>query len=245
MQYWAKVQQLNHQLDHERLHQQVQAMAAWRKALAQRQLPEGPLPRLGIDESLYLDLVIAGYTVKDIQIMDKLLRNFRQYFAYHFGMWSSVNQALFSRWQALFGPLRYLEVASGNGYLSAGLKAQGNSVITTDALTWTSENMTGRTPLVTTQALTANAALWAYGDQVDAVVMAWSPDRDINDAHTLSLMRQHFPQLLWFVIGERNGATDSHLFWSQARLLSDRRLLALNQKLPRFDAINERIYLIQ
>jgi hypothetical protein len=245
MPYWTKLLQLNHALANPALDAQVQAMSAWRDALAKRQLPKHPLPRLGIDESLYLDLVMAGRDVKTIQTMNKMLRNFRQYFAYHFGMWSSVNLDLFRTWHSLFGRMRYLEVASGNGYLSAGLKAQGNQVITTDALTWTQENMTGRTPLVKTEALTANAALWAYGDQVDAVVMAWSPDRDINDAHTLHLMRRQFPQLLWFVIGERNGATDSRLFWSLARIQADRRLLKLNRQLPQFDAINERIYLIQ
>lgn len=245
MPYWAKLLQLNQQLNNSVLAAQVQAMADWRNALAKCQLPIVPLPRLGIDESLYLDLVLAGGDAKAIQVMDKMLRNFRQYFAYHYGMWASVNQALFQTWQQLFGPMRYLEVASGNGYISAGLKAQGNSVITTDALTWTQENMTGRTPLVPTQALTANAALWAYGDQVDAVVMAWSPDHDLNDAHTLHLMRRQFPQLLWFVIGERHGATDSQLFWSLAKIKADRRLLKLNRQLPQFDAINERIYLIQ
>ena len=245
MPYWTKLLQLNLALANPALDLQVQATTAWRKALAARQLPKHPLPRLGIDESLYLDLVMAGHGVKTIQTMDKMLRNFRQYFAYHFGMWSSVNQDLFATWQDLFGPLRYMEVASGNCYLSTGLKAQGNQVITTDALTWTQENMTGRTPLVKTEALTANAALWAYGSQVDAVVMAWSPDHDINDAHTLHLMRRQFPKLLWFVIGERNGATDSQLFWSLARIKADRRLLKLNRQLPQFDAINERIYLIQ
>nr|WP_243681223.1 hypothetical protein [Lacticaseibacillus manihotivorans] len=160
MPYWTKLLQLNQVLANPVLDAQVQAMSAWREALAKRQLPKHPLPRLGIDESLYLDLVMAGGDVKSIQTMDKMLRNFRQYFAYHYGMWSSVNLDLFQTWQSLFGPMRYLEVASGNGYLSAGLKAQGNSVITTDALTWTQENMTGRTPLVQTEALTANAALW-------------------------------------------------------------------------------------
>lgn len=245
MDYWQTLTTLDARLALSGLHEQVAAMAAWRQALADSVVPKQPLMRLGIDEDLYLTGLMQGAAAKDLRVADALLRNFRQYCAYHFGMWAAVNQSLFATWTQLFGSLRYLEVAAGNGYVSAGLQACGNQVITTDPLAWTKENATGRKPLVPVAPYTATAALWRFGDQVDAVVMAWSPDKDPNDAHFLQVLRRHYPKLLFFVIGERNGATNSRLFWSQARFVADRRLLALNRALPQYDAINERIYLMR
>ncbi|WP_390409658.1 SAM-dependent methyltransferase [Lacticaseibacillus jixiensis] len=245
MDYWQTLTTLDARLALNGVHQQVTAMAAWRQALGESLVPKQPLMRLGVDESLYLEGLLQGITPKDLHTVDALLRNFRQYCAYHFGMWAAVNQQLFATWTRLFGPLRYLEVAAGNGYVSAGLQAAGNAVITTDPLSWTKENATGRKPLVPVLPYTATTALWRYGSQVDAVVMAWSPDRDPNDAHFLQVLRQHYPNLLFFVIGERNGATNSRLFWSQAQFVPERRLLALNRAFPQYDAINERIYLMR
>jgi hypothetical protein len=243
--YWPRLVQLDQQVNVLALHQQVVAATAFRAALRQRRLPKRPLMRLGVTPADYAEAVLAGVDPAAVQALDALLRNFRQYVAYHYGMWSFVTQSLFATWQQLFGPQRYLEVAAGNGYISAGLQAQGNHVITTDPLSWTQENMTGRTPLVPIQPLGATAALWQYGAAVDAVVMAWSPDHDLNDVQFLTTLRRHYPHLHFFVIGERKGATNSRLFWSQAQFVPDRRLLALNRALPQFDAINERLYLMK
>lgn len=243
MDYWTR---LTHQVPPvAAIEAQLAAMTAWTTALSHRQLPAQPLPRLGLSEADWLAGLMAGGKSADLRRLDHLLRNFRQYVAYHFGLWSFVNAALMTRWTALFGPMRYLEVAAGNGYLSLGLRQAGNAVITTDPLTWAAENATGQTPVVPIQQAGATAALWRYGSRVDAVVMAWSPDGDPNDAHWLRTLRANFPQVRVFVIGERFGATNSRLFWQQARFVPDRRLLALNRLLPQFDAINERIYLMQ
>ncbi|MFD1485659.1 SAM-dependent methyltransferase [Lacticaseibacillus baoqingensis] len=245
MDYWPRLLQLNHAVAIPAIAKQVTAAAAVRDALSRHELPQTPLPRLGVTPGDYAQAILLGRDPAAIKALDAMLRNFRQYVAYHFGMWSFVTQHLFATWQQLFGPQRYLEVAAGNGYISAGLQAQGNQVITTDPLSWTGENVTGKDPLVVLQPLGATAALWTYGHAVDAVVMAWSPDHDLNDVQFLTTLRQHFSGLAFFVIGERNGATNSRLFWSQARFVADRRLLALNRALPQFDAINERIYLMR
>ncbi|KRM72686.1 hypothetical protein [Lacticaseibacillus brantae] len=224
---------------------QFEAMAATRLALAKGQLPEAGLPMLGLnlDQTLAL-LAVPQANLREINQLNHLLHNFRYFVAYHYGMWAFVHQALFSRWQTLFGPKRYLEVAAGNGYLSLGLSQVGNQVITTDSLTWQQENVTGRSPLVPVTAMGANEALFRYADQVDAVVMAWSPDKDPNDVHFLHLLRTRWPDLAFFLIGERFGATNSRLFWQQAHVASDRRLLALNQQFKSFDQVHDRIYLI-
>nr|WP_179395770.1 SAM-dependent methyltransferase [Lacticaseibacillus absianus] len=220
--------------------QQLNAMTTWRQAVAHGQLPVQPLIRLGLpaEERLSTDPVVE----QALHRFDQLARNFRQYIAYHYGMWAFVSQTLAETWQATYGPQRYLEVAAGNGYLSAGLQAAGSEVITTDPLSWVGTNATGRAPLVPVQRAGATAALWRYGHAVDAVVMAWSPDQEWNDAAFLHTLRAAFPQLQLFVIGERHGATNSRLFWQQARFVPDRRLLTLNRAFPQFDAINDRIY---
>lgn len=243
--YWRRLTRLAGTMPLPALSAQLTTMGAWREAVRHGRLPRAPLPRLGVDAGMYASLVMQPHAdLRDIRTVDHLLRNFRQYIAYHYGMWAFVQQQLFTVWHDLFGRLRYLEVAAGNGYISAGLQAVGNHAIATDTLSWTAENETGRRPLVPIHRANATAALWQYGNMVDAVVMAWSPDRDANDVHFLFTLRHCFPQLRFFVIGERNGATNSALFWQLARFVPDRRLLPLNRAYPQFDAINDRIYLM-
>lgn len=246
MDYWQKLTQLAAQMPTAEITAQLNALTAWRTAVAVGTLPRDPLPRLGLTgEAMAQAEVDFHVAAAPVRALDHLLRHFRQYVAYHYGMWAFVQMPLFAEWTRLFGPLRYLEVAAGNGYVSAGLQAAGNHVTATDSLTWRSQNVTGRTPLVPVRQAGASAALWQYGTAVDAVVMAWSPDHEWSDAAFLKLLRSQFPHLLCFVIGERFGATNSRLFWQLAQFVPDRRLLPLNRAFPRFDAINDRIYLIQ
>lgn len=245
MDYWANLTQLTKQAHHPALTAQYTAMQVFRDAVAQGELPKVPLPRLGMTEAIAFDLMRENLPLRNVNTLDHLLRNFRQYIAYHYGMWAFVQQQLFVTWTALFGRQRYLEIAAGNGYLSYGLQQAGNQVIATDARTWQKENLTGATPLLPIHQAGETAALLTYGPHVDAVVMAWSPDHEWNDAALLWQLRQHFPSLPLFVLGERNGATNSRLFWQLAQFVPDRRLLKLNRAFPRFDAINDRIYLIQ
>ncbi|MFD1432891.1 SAM-dependent methyltransferase [Lacticaseibacillus yichunensis] len=244
MTYWEKLTALA--APYPALKPQLAAMAAVRDALAEPGLPKNALPPLGLTPDLFADLLEDHPDdYSQLVAVDHLLRNFRRACAFEFGMWAFVHEDMFAQWQALFGPLRYLELAAGNGYVSAGLAAQGNRVIATDSFAWKQASETGRTPLLPVEALPAAAALHRYGDQVDAVVMAWSPDRDPNDVHVLQVLRTYFPHLKFFVIGERFGATDSRLFWQLAKFVPDKRLLALNRALGRFDAVNERLYLMR
>lgn len=246
MDYWVKLNQLAKHMPTSDIQAQMAAITAFREAVAKRQLPARPLPRLGLSgEAMAEAQYQFQVTLPAVSALDHLLRNFRQYIAYHYGMWAFVQQTLFAEWTALFGPRRYLEVAAGNGYVSCGLRQAGNQVIASDSLTWQGENVTGRTPLLPVHRAGASAALWQWGDQVDAVVMAWSPDHEWSDAAFLKLLRARFARLDLFVIGERFGATNSRLFWQLAEFVPDRRLLPLNRAFPRFDAINDRIYLIR
>ena len=247
MAYWTRLLQLAEKYQAiSPLKKQIAAMTAWRLALANQQLPQHTLPWLGLTTpQIEQALLLPGAKLADLMALDHLLHNFRRYIAFHDGMWSFVHKDFFATWQQLYGRQRYLEVAAGNGYVSAGLRDQGNPTITTDAHTWVAENVTGRQPLIPVKTATANAALFLYAAQVDAVVMAWSPDKDPNDVRFLHIMQRYFPDKQLFVIGERYGATNSRLFWQEAVVVPDRRIFALNRALGHFDAIHERVYRLQ
>ncbi|WLV79342.1 SAM-dependent methyltransferase [Lacticaseibacillus parahuelsenbergensis] len=247
MAYWTRLNELARKYTPILpLKEQMTAMDAWQRAVANHRLPQHALPWLGLTApQIEHALALPDARLAELQQLDHLLHNFRRYIAFHYGMWSFVHTDFFNVWHHLYGSQRYLEVAAGNGYVSAGLRAQGDTTITTDAHTWVKENVTGQQPLVPVKTATANASLFLYADQVDAVVMAWSPDKDPNDVRFLHIMARSFPDKQLFVIGERQGATNSRLFWQEARQVPDRRVFALNRALGHFDAIHERVYRLQ
>lgn len=246
MHYWERVTSLGdkyHALP--AVSAQMAAVTAARAAIVAKHLPKQQLPRLGLDlTTIAMAGTVPDGKIEELIALDHMLGNFRWYVAYHYGVWAYITEELIAKWVALYPNRRYLEVAAGNGLLSYGLRAAGQQVICTDALTWVDENGTGKTPWTQVTASTATSALWTYGDQVDAVIMAWSPDRDLSDAHLLNTMRTHFPHLELFVIGDRFGITNSNLFWREARLVPDKKLLQLNQAFRKFDAVGDHIYLM-
>ncbi|WP_127848156.1 SAM-dependent methyltransferase [Lacticaseibacillus hulanensis] len=246
MRYWERVKTLGDK--YQRLPavtSQLTPLTSARDAIIARRLPEHQLPRLGLDiTTIAMAGTVPNGKIEELVALDHLLGNFRWYLAYHYGVWAYITQDLITKWMGLYPNRRYLEVAAGNGLLSYGFRSAGAKVISTDALTWVSENGTGKTPWTKVEAATATSALWEYGNQVDAVIMAWSPDRDPSDAHLLQTIRTHFPQLELFVIGDRFGITNSNLFWREARMVPDKKLLQLNQAFRKFDQVGDHIYLM-
>lgn len=240
MDYWQSIENASRGIRDVGIQSQLTAMRDWTACVAAGMIPAHPLPRLGLGDDVWLSSV----PLSQLRQLDALLRNFRFQIAHRYGMWGFINQDFANAWTTAFGPRRYLEVAAGNAYLSKALETAGNTCLATDALTWRSENPTGRKPLVPVHRSGATGALHRYAGQVDAVIMSWSPDRDWSDAHFLQTLRWHFPELPLFVLGERKSATNSQLFWQIAKRPIDRRLLRVNRFLPQFDAVNERLYLV-
>lgn len=177
--------------------------------------------------------------------LDKLLRNYRDYLEETYGMWSYPNAMFVNALSDYLNGVPVLEIMAGNGYLSKGL-AQHNpteTIYTTDSTAWKNENQTGRHPVTKIEPLDALAAIKKYGDQVDYVLMCWSPDKLTIDVDVLELIRQKYPDLKLLVIGEKNGATNSAEFWHTAKLEQDSQLQKVNQQLSHFDLIDEQIYL--
>jgi hypothetical protein len=246
MRYWERVTELSTKYQAlPAVARQFAAVSSARKAIIDKTLPEHQLPRLGLDiTTIAMAGTVSGGKIEELVALDHMLGNFRWYVAYHYGVWAYITRELIDKWVSLYPNRRYLEVAAGNGLLSYGLRQAGAQVICTDALTWVNENGTGKTPWTDVVAATSTSALWEYGDQVDAVIMAWSPDRDPSDAHLLQTIRAHFPELELFVIGDRFGITNSKLFWREARMVPDKKLLQLNQAFRKFDAVGDHIYLM-
>lgn len=221
------------------------AIMAAKTAIEQHHLPQAQLPKLALPLSSFAEAaMVPNGKLDELMALSHLFGNFRWYLAYHYGIWAYVTEELIETWVDLFPGYRYLELAAGNGLISYGLRQAGQSVIATDSLTWVDENGTGKAPWTAVNQASATAALWQYGDQVDAVILAWSPDKDPVDQHILQLIRSQFPHLTLFCIGDRFGITNSETFWRTAHRVTDRRVLKLNQAFRQFDAVGDRIYIM-
>ncbi|EKK21112.1 putative SAM-dependent methyltransferase [Fructilactobacillus florum 8D] len=228
-------------------------------AITNNQLPQ-PLPQLllptDIQDQLYHFVnqryplgdrrgdQLWDHLINDLPRLDQQIRSFRDYLEEHYGMWAYLTAPFISRLADFLAPHPVLEIMAGNGYLSRGLRKAGAQVIATDSLAWKTENQTGRNLVTEVLKKDALQAYACYHHQVDYVLMCWSPDNDPVDWELLQAMRadQHAPQLL--VIGERDGATNSHVFWEQAHFHNSPELATLNQSFNHFDLLNDQIYLI-
>lgn len=179
--------------------------------------------------------------------LDRLLRNFRDYLEETYGMWSYVNAPYVKALSDYLAGAPVLEIMAGNGYISKGLRNLNPSqkIYTTDSTTWTKENETGKHAVTAIEPLDALDAIKKYGHDVAFVIMSWSPDKLTIDYDVLKLLRQDYPAVKLLVIGEKDGATNSKLFWQQAQLSQDDALQKVNTQLHSFDLIDEQIYLAQ
>ena len=67
----------------------------------------------------------------------------------------------------------------------------------------------------------------------------------LSSDHILSILdkTKDYPEINLLVIGEKNGATNSKIFWHNAQLSQDEALQKVNRQLHSFDLIDEQIYL--
>lgn len=224
--------------------------------LQHKRLPQHAIVPLGLDDTTYI-LALAQLTQgqrqatafktaeKQVQRLDHLLRNFRDFVAQHFGIWALFTKAFLKRWQKLFPKQLYLEIMAGNGLLSAGLRQFGQQCMATDDLSWAQSSQTAGDLWTQVRHLDALSAIDQYGAYADALVMVWSQDQNPIDVAVLNHYRQHMAGKAFFVVGEKYGATNSPQFWDQARYMDSRSLKWLNQLYPRFDLIHDQVYLIQ
>lgn len=179
--------------------------------------------------------------------LDRLLRNFRDYLEQTYGMWSYVNAPFVSDLSKYIARRNTLEVMAGNGYISSGLRNlnRGQTIFTTDNQAWRSENETGNHPVTQIEKLDALSAFEKYKSQIDFVIMSWSPDKLTIDWQLLQAIRDSKLDITLITIGEQNGATGSHEFWSNAHYIEQETATKLSTHLKTFDLIDEQVYLVK
>lgn len=177
--------------------------------------------------------------------LDKLLRSYRDYLEETYGMWAYISAPFISDLAHYLAGRPTLEVMAGNGYISHGLRLKQQNVYATDSLDWVQENETGKHLVTEVEKLDAISAIEKYGNQVDFVIMSWSPDGIPIDVQILEKLRSLTKQPTLICIGEPNGATNSAGFWKTAKLVEPENTQQLNQHYQSFDLIHDQLYLIK
>lgn len=233
----------------------IQSDSLISKGLLPQDLPELLLPD-DIQDEIYttINQNYAANDPKGDQIwnelsnnlpkLDQLIRSYRDYLEDHYGMWAYISAPFVQDISEYVKDKKVLEVMAGNGYISKGLKNLGTTVYPTDSLAWTSENQTGKKPVIDVESLDALAAIEKYQNTVDYVIMSWSPDGDPIDQQILEAIRKADHKLQLIVIGEKDGATNTTDFWQMANYVDPDATKQLNRHHQPFDLINDQLYLI-
>ncbi len=231
------------------------------------QLNEGylpaALPTMEIPESVIQELknyVLAQYTdnadagnalwlelTEPLEDIDFLLRHLRDALIEYFSMYGFVSSDFVRDLSAYTDGQPVLELMAGHGYISAGLKAiaPAQKIIATDNEDWrTQPDPTSAKPVTDVENMDAIAALDMYGENVSTVIMSSAPHTTDADWQVLQYIRdnQYRFDFDFIVIGEKDGATDSDVFWHEAEL---EEVPALNAHHQSFDLIDERVYLVK
>ncbi|NBA12395.1 SAM-dependent methyltransferase [Weissella confusa] len=222
-------------------------------ALPTMEVPESVIPELqNYVLAQYPDNADAGNALwleltEPLEEIDFLLRHLRDALIEYFSMYGFVSSDFVRDLSAYTDGQPVLELMAGHGYISAGLKAIApeQKIIATDNEYWrTQPDPTSAKPVTDVENMDAIAALDMYGENVSTVIMSWAPDTTDADWQVLQYIRdnQYRFDFDFIVIGEKDGATDSDVFWHEAEL---EEVPALNAHHQSFDLIDERVYLVK
>ena len=217
------------------------------------EVPESVIPELqNYVLAQYPDNADAGNALwleltEPLEDIDFLLRHLRDALIEYFSMYGFVSSDFVRDLSAYTDGQPVLELMAGHGYISAGLKAIApeQKIIATDNEDWrTQPDPTSAKPVTDVENMDAIAALDMYGENVSTVIMSWAPDTTDADWQVLQYIRdnQYRFDFDFIVIGEKDGATDSDVFWHEAEL---EEVPALNAHHQSFDLIDERVYLVK
>ena len=222
-------------------------------ALPTMEVPESVIPELqNYVLAQYPDNADAGNALwleltEPLEEIDFLLRHLRDALIEYFSMYGFVSSDFVRDLSAYTDGQPVLELMAGHGYISVGLKAIApeQKIIATDNEDWrTQPDPTSAKPVTDVENMDAIAALDMYGENVSTVIMSWAPDTTDEDWQVLQYIRdnQYRFDFDFIVIGEKDGATDSDVFWHEAEL---EEVPALNAHHQSFDLIDERVYLVK
>lgn len=178
-----------------------------------------------------------------LENVDFLVRHLRDALIEYFSMYGFVSTPFVKDLSDYIAGEPVLELMAGHGYLSAGLRAYQpeQTIIATDNQAWHDQpDVNLRQPVTTVYKMSALSALKKYGDGVAVILMSWAPDTSADDLRVLQLIREQYSDKKFIVIGEKNGATNSKAFWSEAKLKP-----LLNTHHQSFDLIDERVFEVE
>ncbi|WP_125568010.1 hypothetical protein [Companilactobacillus insicii] len=222
------------------------------QALDQGEVPKYHFPQFQLSEkeisyfmehNINLDEAAFQTMSANLNDFDHDLGEFRTYLQTRFGYWATITKDFMKVWADEFGDAKYLEIMAGNGYISNELQSLGKTSICTDDKSWSKQSKTGHKPLVETEGLAALAAIDKYHEDVNYVILAWSPDRDDIDNEVLKKIRTY--GLILICIGERYGATNSKEFWDNAEIVDCKAIDKLNLIYSHYDLVGDKVYLIK
>ncbi len=217
------------------------------------------LPMLEVSDNMIMDVqryvvdkfpnqpakgnALWGKLSESLEAVDFLVRHLRDALIEYFSMYGYVSTPFVQDLSRYLGNQPILELMAGHGYLSAGLRALNPEqvIIATDNQLWREQpNITLDQPVTIVENMTGLAALEKYGQEVAVIMMSWAPDTSTADWDLLQVIRENYPTKKLLVIGEYQGATNSKVFWQQAKL---KPVLATHHHT--FDLINEQVYEVE
>lgn len=205
-------------------------------AYQRQKLPAVELTKLELSTDWIFDNLIENPQLMNVSSQ---FEDLRQVMIENLGIWHICNQLWIDDLQNFCGPnSQNLEIMAGNAAISANLK----NTIATDNLDWDGQDNEHPCPWAPVEKMDAVAAVQKYHSQMDNIIMAWAPDNDNVDWKVLQFLRQNDFQGNLVVIGERNGATNSHDFWNNAQL---QLIEELNRHHQPFDFIKDRVWLVK
>lgn len=210
----------------------IQAVCETVCAYQAQRLPQKPLPKLTLSQGMIYRL-LDQYA--DIMTLASDLLNLRQVLIENFGIWHVCNQVWVADVKNYLGPKVGLELMAGNGSLGGSL---GHTRLT-DSLKWRGQDVTHPHPWYPLEKLDALEAVQKYASESQVIWMAWAPDQGQKDWEILQWLQQVGWSGEFYVIGEKNGATNSSRFWQEAQL---ELLPALNLHHQPFDFIKDYVY---
>lgn len=216
-------------------------------ALNQHKILNNRPIKLGLepDELEQLKLGTDSKKAHAIDVLNNLLNNFRSFTSRSYGLWSLPNLQTAQLIKQIYEINTGLEIMAGNAYWSKTLMTAGIKMKATDSFNWAKSSNTGKVAFYPTEGLDAVKAIQKYKNS-DLIICSWAPNFGDADYQVLNAYRKYcsYKTTLLFV-GEKDGATNTPIFWQEARIVHNEGLRKIKKSFQSFDFINEEIFEIK
>lgn len=221
-----------------------------------RSLKNSQLPKINISTLVFSEdeitkilknnLKTLNVAMKKLEQLDLQLSYFRQYLQEKYGYWATITTPFMKEFVKQFPSKKVLELMAGNGYISSFYRQYNLSAYATDSQSWSKTSETGRNTLTDIEILDSLQAFDKYQQKVDIIILAWSPDFDEVDYQLLLKYRSIAgDKPLFFIIGEKNGATNSSKFWNNVKFVNNIKIDKVNEVYSNYDIVQDKLYLIE